>query len=274
MERLPKILMWTAITVIVVALLYCTVRVFVLDSFVVGGDSMEPALHRGQKVYVNKMLLGPRIYTNYDFSGPDLHSFRIRGVRRMRPGDIAVFNYPYSRSHDTISFKINYVYVKRCIGAPGDSVSIVDGYWRSSGCSGTVGREEWQMILSDTPDSVLAAQGVVLNASQVDSSKGWTIRNYGPLYVPRKGDCVRLTEENWRLYRKLIQHETGVGPCIMDGCICLDGKPLDGYTFRESYYFFGGDNVLNSRDSRYIGLVPEEYVIGIVAGQKKNNYMI
>ncbi len=27
---------------------------------------------------------------------------------------------------------------------------------------------------------------------------------------------------------------------------------------------FGGDNVLNSQDSRYLGLIPEEYIIGLV----------
>ena len=30
------------------------------------------------------------------------------------------------------------------------------------------------------------------------------------------------------------------------------------------WYFLGGDNVLNSRDSRYFGLVPEDYIVGIV----------
>ena len=31
----------------------------------------------------------------------------------------------------------------------------------------------------------------------------------------------------------------------------------------ENWYFLGGDNVLNSKDSRYTGLVPEEYIVGI-----------
>ena len=43
----------------------------------------------------------------------------------------------------------------------------------------------------------------------------------------------------------------------------MDGKPVKEYRFRGDWYFFGGDNVLNSKDSRYIGLVPEEYIVGI-----------
>ncbi|MDO4843428.1 MAG: S26 family signal peptidase [Bacteroidales bacterium] len=48
------------------------------------------------------------------------------------------------------------------------------------------------------------------------------------------------------------------------GRVSLDGKVLGEYTFKHNWYFLGGDNVLNSRDSRYFGLVPEEYIVGIV----------
>jgi signal peptidase I len=34
------------------------------------------------------------------------------------------------------------------------------------------------------------------------------------------------------------------------------------YVFRKNYYFVGGDNVLYSQDSRYWGLLPEEYIVG------------
>ena len=46
--------------------------------------------------------------------------------------------------------------------------------------------------------------------------------------------------------------------------VYLGGKELNEYEFSTDWYFFGGDNVMNSKDSRYIGLVPEDYIIGIV----------
>lgn len=49
------------------------------------------------------------------------------------------------------------------------------------------------------------------------------------------------------------------------GQVSLDGKILREYEFKCNWYFLGGDNVLDSRDSRYFGLVPEEYIVGIVA---------
>lgn len=266
MDRVMKISKWLIVAVIAAVVLHYAGRVLILDSFIVSGESMEPVMHSGEKVYVNKMVLGPRIYTDFDFTSPKLHSFRIKGFGKLRPGDVAVFNYPYARNLDTISFRINYVYVKRCIGAPGDSVSIVDGYWHNSRTHGLIGSEREQAVLSETPDSLLVLRGVAVNAFDPDETMGWTIRNFGPCYVPAKGDRIDITDETCRLYRRLILHETGSLPYAGDGCVFLDGKLLESYVFRENYYFFGGDNVLNSRDSRYFGLVPEEYVIGAVAG--------
>ena len=98
------------------------------DRFVIKGESMEPTLHTGEGVWVNKLLMGARIYTKFDFEdSPELHCFRMPGLRKLRVGDVAVFNYPYGRGGDTIAFKINYVYCKRCWGTPGDTVRIVDG---------------------------------------------------------------------------------------------------------------------------------------------------
>ena len=93
---------------------------------------------------------------------------------------------------------------------------------------------------------------------------GWTIRNLGPLYVPRAGAKIALDLRNFRLYKPLVEYETG-GSLSFDGRTArLDGKPLADYVFRKNYYFFCGDNVPNSKDSRYWGFAPEEFIIGVV----------
>ena len=40
--------------------------------------------------------------------------------------------------------------------------------------------------------------------------------------------------------------------------------PLYEYVFKDGYYFVAGDNVSNSSDSRRFGLIPEEFIIGVV----------
>ena len=41
-------------------------------------------------------------------------------------------------------------------------------------------------------------------------------------------------------------------------------RAADTYLFRNNYYFFCGDNVSDSNDCRYLGFVPEEFIIGVV----------
>ncbi len=75
---------------------------FLLNHFVVGkvivdGDSMEPVLHDGDRVWVDKL--------SYRFKAPERY-------------DIVVFRYRYRDGR---------YYMKRIIGLPGETVLIIDG---------------------------------------------------------------------------------------------------------------------------------------------------
>ena len=118
--------------------------------------------------------------------------------------------------------------------------------------------------LHETPDSALVDQGVVVDAFQINKKMNWTIRDFGPLFVPSKGSEVVLTPMNYKTYKKQIYYETGLKLTRDGENIKLDDKVIDRYSFTSDWYFFGGDNVLNSKDSRYFGLVPEDYIIGVV----------
>ena len=111
-----KIIRIILLMALATAALAVTIPVFLTDRFTIRGGSMLPTLHDGQHVFVNKLLMGARIYTKYDFSDPVMESFRMPGLRNVRPGDIVIFNYPYPDSTGKIHFRINYVYAKRCIG--------------------------------------------------------------------------------------------------------------------------------------------------------------
>lgn len=156
------------------------------------------------------------------------------------------------------------------MGCPGDTVRIRDGYYIHPHDNVPMGVMKYCDMLNQEPDSVLAEHGIVVEAFQLNRKKGWTIRDFGPLYVPKKGDMVEMTAIDFKTYRKMIHYETGKWPQLDGEIITLSGDELKSYEFRTNWYFFGGDNVLNSRDSRYFGLVPEEYIIGVVSTKRNN----
>lgn len=239
------------------------VRALFCDQFVVPSESMLPTLAPGDRILVNKLIVGARIYKKFDFSeGAALHSFRLPGFRKVRVNDIVVFNVPQGYDRDKIEFRINYVYAKRCIGTPGDSVSIRNGRFRNNRWNGPIGDTVQQRLLARMPDSIFSPY--VLRSMPFDDSLfGWTIKNMGPLYVPRAGDSIPLDLRHFKLYRQVIEYETG-RELSFEKEACLNGVPICGYTFQKNYYFFCGDNAPNSKDSRYWGFTPEEFIIGVV----------
>ena len=276
-DKILTIVLWVLIVANAVPLLWYGTRAFVADRFVIKGESMEPTLHTGEGVWVNKLLMGARIYTKFNFDGPDLNCFRMPGLRKLRVGDVAVFNYPYGWGGDTVAFKINYVYCKRCWGAPGDTVRIVDGYLeipgqaRNDGRSqarndydGRAGDDAWMKgfeRMRATPDSVLLRMRMLRAGQFAGERDNWTTKDFGPIVVPRKGMTIALDSINWKHYERVIRWETGV---TVGEFTHSNSK---NYTFRQDWYFFVGDNVTNSRDSRFFGFVPADFVIGIVPGR-------
>lgn len=134
---------WTE--AIIFAVLAATlIRTFFIEAYTIPTPSMERSLLVGDFLFVSKINYGarlpetpvafpfahhtmPLINTKAYWDGIKVPYYRLPGLSDVKKGDVVVFNYPMeadSPLNRPVDKRENYI--KRCQGAPGDTLSVVD----------------------------------------------------------------------------------------------------------------------------------------------------
>ncbi|MGB4400795.1 MAG: signal peptidase I, partial [Daejeonella sp.] len=117
------------------------IRGLLFSAYAVPTGSMEGTILTGDYMFVSKISYGPRMPIT-PISVPFLQSrigeskfktywdviqlpyFRLPGLGNVERGDVVVFNYPPDARNNPTDMRIHYV--KRCLGLPGDIISMVN----------------------------------------------------------------------------------------------------------------------------------------------------
>ena len=385
----PRTALGEWVSSIVFAIIAATlVHTYFMQPYVIPTGSLERTLRVGDLLFVSKMhygarapmttiaapmvhdtlpVLGIRSYLNF----PQLPYFRLPGFEKVKKNDIVVFSWPADTVRvffkkekgvkKPIDKKSNYV--KRCVGTPGDSLSVIDGivyidgkelelsdrakpqfdHWVysqkgvSSRMLASMGINEFNRTYLSAPlnqaqinaispyirggrpndkgelEIMTSASGIPMKVVRgaglslrevsprkrlvpitedmvkeleanpaIDSvvkfaepagvagynifphhpSYSWNNDNFGPIYLPAKGDEVVLNTETLPLYKKIIKDYEGKQISVNGNQISIDGQITDTYTFEQDYYWMMGDNRHHSEDSRTWGYVPDDHIVG------------
>ena len=241
---------------------FILLRVFVFGSYKIPTDSMEPAIIPGDYVLVNKLAYGARLFDLFDaVEGKKVDIRRVPGYTRVKNNDVVVFHIPHPKTWDKIEMNMTKYFIKRCIGIPGDTLRIINGFYViNADTDKKYGNIAAEQLLSRTTKESLPDG--IYHTFPWDSTLNWNIKDFGPLYIPRKGDKIVLDRTNSLLYKKIIEWEKGYPLTFKNDTLWDNDIPLPSYIFSHNYYFMGGDKVENSQDSRYWGLLPDDLIVG------------
>ena len=231
-------------------------------SFRIPTDSMQPTLQPGDNILVNKSIMGARLFDIWEAAEEkEVDIYRLPGFGKVKRNDVLVFHYPYPHKNDNLSMHLLKYYVKRCIALPGDTMGIRKGHYYIKGINEPIGNIEAQKRIERLHKE--DARGIVMNTYPWDKYINWTIQDFGPLHVPAGGQTIDMDSTTVKLYRKLIEWEQKKKLAFQGKEVFLGDSLIREYRFQENYYFVGGDYMENSKDSRYWGLLPEPYIVGV-----------
>lgn len=246
MKRLLKIL-------ILLLILALVLKIFVVDAFKIPTGSMKNTLLEGDFLLVNKIA--------YSFATPHQIPFISKRLSRTE-----LFSTGKPSFNDVIAFEIPVDYydpaamdysvlIKRITGLPGDTIEIKDQILY---INNIIYRNPSfiKLDLNETPIENI-------NKDLFPYNNKWSLENYGPIVIPKKGMTVELNPKNILQWQNAINTDYGKKVLSVEGTVInLNNQPVREYTFQKDYYFVLGDNRKNSIDSRYFGYIPEDWIIG------------
>ena len=195
-------------------------------------------------------LATPRSIPLIGFSIP---SVTLLNFSKPEVNDVVVIAFP---SNYFLGKYSNTTIVKRIVAGPGDTLQILNR---------KIFVNRKRLLL---PSTVKMDYSNIIPPGKegkgiFPKGSGWNADNYGPVSIPAKGDVIDLKVSTINQWKRLIVDELGEKAVRVEGSvITIKDKPAREYIVQQNHYFVMGDNYENSLDSRYLGFVAEDMILG------------
>ena len=259
-----KILGWGKILILALVIVLL-IRFFLFESYHIISSSMKTAVLNGDFVIVDKLL-----FHNYP-----------------KRNKVILFTSPLQK--DTATDKL---FLSRCIGLPGDTLELTDNILKVNGLEVpkspyTLTRYCIDPSIKEMMLALFKRLNIPIRESAITDStyiinltpyEEFQIRDELPefmnarfkpvkteeykLIVPRKDRAYRLDSVTLKACKEIILTEAGDKAVFRDGKLYLDGKETTFFFFKQNYYWLLSDNTSESIDSRHLGFVSEDALVG------------
>ncbi|GHU55582.1 signal peptidase I [Bacteroidia bacterium] len=260
-----RVLGWIALIAGILFLVWL-VRTYCVGSYRISTPSMENALHTGDYVLVNKF--------------PD--------QGRLKHNGIFLFTSPLWQDRDD-----SPLLVSRCIALPGDTIEVSDDGYTVNGVlyprspyslSTYVFSTELKTVMlnilkeldiplrSDMKEDYFSISLSLTSFEEYRIREELTVRmnelfarkeiDSYKLVVPRKDVMYELGEGFLTACREAIRMETNDKAEFRDYRLFLDNEEVVSFSFSQDYYWLLSDNINAAVDSRYLGFISYDHIIG------------
>jgi signal peptidase I len=243
------------------------VKVFFLDSYNIKSDKMCETLKSGDYVLVNKMK------------------------SKNNPGKNRLVLYKSPLRQD---IKHPPLFLGRCVALPGEIVRMEPDGFRVNGriLDNAPMMQSLFRIRKDVKENLLNTMELLhipLRDVQEDSvflmlrlnlhekkslSENLSqlvhiemideYRNGYEFIIPQRNISIDINPVTLTVCKEAIMSEMGDAAVIKDDKLYINGKEASFYYFRHNYYWMMSENGKDGIDSRHLGLIPEDHIIGNV----------